>query len=299
MLCQAAGKADRPTRATRSRAGVAHERPNACKRHFTLARTRHHAAAERIDAWITRPIKKRVCVQACFGVNVQASKREAMTTMDVLVLASGKGGVGKTTLAAHLAVAATDDGCGPVALIDTDPQASLADWWNEREAETPAFVNTTLDELPEKLAALSSDGYRLAIIDTPPSVTDHILTVVRAATFVLIPIKPSPHDLRAVGRTVDIVEKAGAAFGFVVTQAKTNAVLTAQAVAALSEYGAVAPAIIGDRVDFAASMVDGRTVGELVPKGKSTQDIRGLWAFTRARLPGLTQAIKLDRKKAR
>lgn len=137
--------------------------------------------------------------------------------MDVLVLASGKGGVAKTTLAAHLGVAATDDGCGPVALIDTDPQASLAAWWNAREAEAPAFVNTTFAQLPETLEALSGGGCRLAIIDTPPSVTDHILTVVRAATFVLIPVKPSPHDLRAVGQTVDIAEAAGVPFGFVLT----------------------------------------------------------------------------------
>lgn len=218
--------------------------------------------------------------------------------MDVLVLASGKGGVSKTTLAAHLGVAAEVDGCGPVALIDTDPQASLAEWWNAREAETPSFVNTSLGQLPATLEALSGGGCRLAIIDTPPSVTEHILSVVRAATYILIPVKPSPHDLRAVGRTVDIAEAAQVPFGFVLTQAKQSALLTAQAVAALSAYGAVAPAIIGDRVDFAASMIDGRTVQELAPKGKSAAEIADLWRFARANLHGLTQPRKRAKTKA-
>ncbi|MES2301155.1 MAG: ParA family protein, partial [Pseudomonadota bacterium] len=60
--------------------------------------------------------------------------------MRVLALASQKGGSGKTTLSGHLAVQAQRAGAGPVVLIDIDPQGSLSDWWNEREAEFPAFA---------------------------------------------------------------------------------------------------------------------------------------------------------------
>ena len=56
--------------------------------------------------------------------------------MRILTLASQKGGAGKTTLAAHIAVEAERAGAGPVALIDLDPQGSLAAWWNSREAPT-------------------------------------------------------------------------------------------------------------------------------------------------------------------
>ena len=67
--------------------------------------------------------------------------------MHVVAFASQKGGVGKTTLAGHLAVEAQARGAGPVALIDTDPQGSLAEWWNGRQAETPLFVKAELGKI--------------------------------------------------------------------------------------------------------------------------------------------------------
>lgn len=203
--------------------------------------------------------------------------------MKVLVLASGKGGAGKTTLAAHLAVAAQSPRRKTV-LLDTDPQASLAEWWNARADESPAFVNAALAALPDTLSRLDQAGFAMAVIDTPPSVTEHILMVAKLASFVLIPVKPSPHDLRAVGRTVEIAEAAGRPFGFAVTQANHQALLTAQAVATLSAFGEVAPAIIGNRVDFAASMIDGRTVQEMTPKGRSASEIAALWNFVQDHL---------------
>ncbi len=58
-----------------------------------------------------------------------------MVAMDILTIASQKGGTGKSTLTAHLAVEAERRSLGPVAVVDTDPQGSLAAWWNQRTAE--------------------------------------------------------------------------------------------------------------------------------------------------------------------
>ena len=214
--------------------------------------------------------------------------------MKVLVLASQKGGAGKTTLAAHLAVAATIDGAGPAVLIDTDPQGSLSAWWNSREADAPALASATLAELPAKLASLADAGFKLAVIDTPPAITAAIRDVVKLADLVLIPTRPSPHDLRAVGSTVDIAQEAARPFAFAVTQAKPTARLTVQAVAALSSHGAVAPAIGHDRVDYAASMVDGRTVQETDPKGRSAEEIRQLFAFVQERMHAKKKSTKKE-----
>lgn len=212
--------------------------------------------------------------------------------MKTIVLASQKGGAGKTTLAAHLAVAAERDGAGPCVLLDTDPQASLSAWWNGREAETPAFAPTTLKELPAKLETLAQAGYAYAIIDTPPAIAESIRAVVALADLVLIPTRPSPHDLRAVGRTVELATDANRPFVFAVTQAKPNTKLTVQAVAALSEHGVVAPAIVHDRVDYAASMIDGRTVLETDPRGRSARETVDLWRFVKARLGDSKKARK-------
>lgn len=202
----------------------------------------------------------------------------------VIVLASQKGGAGKTTLAAHLAVAAEAAGAGPAVLIDTDPQGSLSAWWNERKADSPALAPVSVAELTQKLADLAQAGYALAVVDTPPAITDAISSVVQSADLVLIPTRPSPHDLRAVGRTVALIEAAGKPFAFVVTQAKPNARLTVQAVTALSAHGVVASAIVHDRVDFASSMIDGRTVTETDAKGRSAAEMTELWQFVLTRL---------------
>lgn len=212
--------------------------------------------------------------------------------MKTIVLASQKGGVGKTTVAAHLAVAAELCGAGPCVLLDTDPQASMAHWWNGRALDTPAFAPTTLKELPSKLAALDAAGFAYAFIDTPPAIADSIRLVMALADFVVIPTRPSPHDLRAVGQTVELVMSSGKPFVFAVTQAKTNSRLTIQAVAALSEHGVVAPAIVSDRVDFAASMIDGRTVLEVDPKGKSAGEMLELWKFVKAKSEESTKKRK-------
>lgn len=211
--------------------------------------------------------------------------------MKTIVLASQKGGAGKTTLAAHLAVMAEKAGDGPCVLIDTDPQASLAAWWNGREEETPAFAPTTLKELPAKLEALALAKFKFAIIDTPPAITESIRAVVSLADFVLIPTRPSPHDLRAVGSTVELAAGSQRPFAFALTQAKANSKITVQAMGALSEHGVVASAIIHDRVDFASSMVDGRTVLEIDPRGRSASEVAELWKFCKNRIN--------DNKKAR
>ena len=99
--------------------------------------------------------------------------------MHVLVLASQKGGAGKTTLSRHLAVQAERAGEGPVVLIDADPQGGLAGWWNRRPAATPVFFASSLDDLPQHLVQAREGGFKLVVIDTPPQATALIRSVVQ------------------------------------------------------------------------------------------------------------------------
>lgn len=202
----------------------------------------------------------------------------------VLALASQKGGSGKTTLSGHLAVQAQRAGAGPVVLIDIDPQGSLADWWNEREAEYPAFAQTTVSRLANDLAVLRQQGFKLAVIDTPPAITMAIQSVIGVAELIVVPTRPSPHDLRAVGATVDLCERAGKPLVFVVNAATPKAKITSEAAVALSQHGTVAPITLHHRTDFAASMIDGRTVMEVDPEGRSAAEMTALWKYISDRL---------------
>src|SRR5438477_10423940 len=161
--------------------------------------------------------------------------------MRVLAMASQKGGSGKTTLSGHLAVQAQLAGAGPVCLIDIDPQGSLADWWNEREADMPAFAQTTGARLASDLEVLRQQGFRLAVIDTPPAITMAIQSVIAVAELIVIPTRPSPTALRAAGATVDLCDRAGRPLLFVVIGERPKVKFTKKALVALWQQATVAP----------------------------------------------------------
>jgi chromosome partitioning protein len=180
-----------------------------------------------------------------------------------VVLSSLKGGSGKSTITVNLAVEAT----GTVALVDMDsPQGSLSHWWNARKAETPIFVDS-----------LTATGFDYLFVDTPPQRPDP--ETIQTADLVIIPVKPSPNDLRAVGETLAVVERLQKPFCFVITMAKIRTRIAMNALQVLAQYGRVAPVMIGDRVDFAESMIDGLAVRELSARSKSADEITQLWSY--------------------
>ena len=204
--------------------------------------------------------------------------------MHVIAVVSQKGGSGKTTLTGHLSVQADLNGQGPIAIIDTDPQGSLAAWWNERISETPLFIKTSLHNLSEHLRHLSDAGVKTVFIDTPPAITGAIQDVIKIADYIVVPTKPSPHDLRAVGATVKLVEACQKPMVFVLNDASSRAKITYEAAIALSQHGTVAPVTIHHRTLFASSMIDGRTAQEVEPNGLSALEINGLWEYVNAKL---------------
>ncbi len=208
--------------------------------------------------------------------------------MKVIVLASQKGGSGKTTLAGHLAAEALRRGDpGSVVMMDTDPQASLTGWWAARSDDLPplpAMIRVLPEGLSATLAKVRKAGIGLVVIDTPPAITASITDTCKQADLVVVPVKPSPHDLRAVGATVDIVERSRKPMAFVINQVTQRAKITMQAVVALSQHGTVASPMIAHRVDFQTSMTDGRTASELDPASKSAGEIAQLWDYITSRM---------------
>lgn len=197
--------------------------------------------------------------------------------MKTIVINSQKGGSGKTTLCAHLAVEAQRVGDGPVYMIDTDPQGTLSTWHEHRAAEWPQRVEVGLSELPKALAVLKERKAAYCFIDTAPTRTDENAALFQLADLVLVPIRPSPSDLWAASATVGLLKTSTIPFLFILNQAKTNASITAQAAAALSHHGPVAQTFIADRVPYAAAMTDGRTAIELSQKGPAAIETADLW----------------------
>ena len=216
--------------------------------------------------------------------------------MKTIVINSQKGGSGKTTICAHLAVEAERAGDGPVFLIDTDPQGTLSTWHEHREAEAPQRVEVPLESLAEGLAVLKDRKASYCFIDTAPTRTDENVALFRLADLVLVPIRPSPSDLWAAGATVSLLKEAGIPFLFILTQAKANASITAQAAAALSHHGPVAETFIADRVPYAAAMTNGRTALELSAKGPAAVETTALWKNIKACLhANMKKAEKVKR----
>lgn len=207
--------------------------------------------------------------------------------MQTIAIASQKGGTGKTTLAGHLAVAADRAGQGPVLLIDADPRGSLTQWWNARRSLAPLLACATAPRLAASMAQIRGLGIRLLIVDTPPALTATLAEIVGLADLVLIPARPSPHDLRAAGATVELVTRRGKPMIFIVNDATPRALLTNEAVLALSQHGTLAPVIVHHRTGFAASMIDGRTVMEISGDARSAEEINQLWRYISARLARL------------
>lgn len=205
--------------------------------------------------------------------------------MRIISVTSQKGGSGKTTIAGHMAVAALQDAGGPIGLIDLDPQGSLADWHEAREdKDNLHLINTGISGLPAAVDELKKKGARFIFIDTPPAITRVIEKAIQLSDIVVIPSRPSPHDLRALGATVDLVEFAGKSMIFAINGATARAKMTGEAAIALSQHGTVAPVVLHNRQEFASSMIGGQTVLETAPQGKSAQEVNRLWSYVAERL---------------
>jgi len=217
-------------------------------------------------------------------------------SMKLIAIASQKGGCGKTTLAAHLAVAAENAGNGPVMLIDADPQRTLTQWWEDRSAGgrfTPGLLKRTGGGAGDAEFNLLSDmesmreyGANYVLVDTPPGLSTEIQEAIRYADLVVIPVRPSPHDLRASAATVALARTFGKDTMFVLNGATVRTRICADAILALAQHGPVAPVIIHQRVGLASSMIDGGTTTELYPSSKASQEIASLWQFLADRMDG-------------
>jgi chromosome partitioning protein len=200
----------------------------------------------------------------------------------IITIAQQKGGAGKTTLAAHLALAWA--GKRSVSVIDIDPQGSLAAWFRLREQQA-GTSGAALDVAAVTGWRVSGEVERQArshdivLIDSAPHAETEARLAVRASSLVLIPVQPSPMDVWATRATLELARQERVPALLVLNRVPSRANLTQIMAAKLAELGApVAATKIGNRVALAAALAEGQGILEAAPGSRAAEEITALAA---------------------
>jgi chromosome partitioning protein len=212
--------------------------------------------------------------------------------MQTIVLATQKGGSGKTTIAIGLALAAQQAG-HTVRLIETDPQGTLSNW-QRRRSHDETLVERVYDanDIEQVLISLQTIGVTLTIIDTAGGISAATTAAIRHADLCLIPSRPNVADIEATAATLRVVRAWKKPFAYILNQTPIRGRRIDDAANALGEEAALeltdvlARPFIVMRNDHQDALASGLSVTEYATSGKSAEEIRGLWHWTERKLRG-------------
>lgn len=200
--------------------------------------------------------------------------------MHVIAVLNQKGGAGKTTVATHLARAWQLAG-KDVLLVDSDPQGSARDWAAVREDQPVPVVGIDRPTIDRDLKSVAAKD--LVVIDGAPQAADLAVSAIKAATFILIPVQPSPYDIWATSDLVDLVKQriemtdGRLQAAFVVSRAIKGTRIGSEVTEALEGYGLpILDARITQRVSYPGTAAGGTTVLDQEPDGDAAREVRAL-----------------------
>ncbi|ETW12250.1 ParA family protein [Roseivivax marinus] len=185
----------------------------------------------------------------------------------VITVAQQKGGSGKTTLAANLAVGFLRQGRS-VAIVDTDPQGSLGRWFMTRIEAAPdaepdmEFATSSAWGITYETRKLART-HDVVIVDTPPKADSDLRPALRIADLVVVPVSMSHVDLWATEGVIDLARREGKEALVVLNRARANTRLGADvAEQAQTLMARIAATQIANRVIYAEALGQGRGAAE-------------------------------------
>ena len=226
--------------------------------------------------------------------------------MRTIAIVSQKGGAGKTTLAVHLAAAASAGG-HLAAILDTDPQATASRWGQWRGGADPDVIDCGAPTLlARKLQQLDDAGAELVVIDTPPHADIMAREACKLADLILVPCRPQAFDLAAIETTAGLVTATAKPAFVVFVAGPPRAPSTYKEAAELIEgaegvpgFGiAVAPVMLAQRAAYHHSTAQGKVAGEIEPAGRAAEEVAELWKWACGRVNMSTSAKRLKGRAA-
>lgn len=218
----------------------------------------------------------------------------------VITVAQQKGGAGKTTVAAHIAVALSQKG-NRVAIVDIDPQGSLSYWHGIREERFgEGYTGLIFNSLSGWRVGSEISRLRkqcdYIIIDSPPHTETEARTAIRGADLVVIPVQPSPTDLWATKATLELAKAEKIPVKVVLNRVAANSRL-AQTIAA--ELPELAETTLGNRVLFAAALMEGRCATEVDPASVAAREVKELVKEILAEFDEVEAEVETETKPAK
>ena len=201
--------------------------------------------------------------------------------MLIVAVVMEKGGVGKTTIALNLAVAAVQDG-HTTAIIDIDPQATVSNWTDRRSHEKPWVVPTPAARITAAIEQAKTQGVDFIVIDTPPHSGRDSVEAARRADLVLVPVEPHLFTIETLPKLADLLKFAGDPPALlVISKAAVQGSEGVNAAEHIKSLGfSVCPAILYLRAAHRHATNVGKAVTEYEPDGKAASEVRHLYTYT-------------------
>ncbi len=218
-------------------------------------------------------------MQACTHVILQPCLHiRGNGIMKTIAMISQKGGAGKSTLTINLAVAAVLDG-KTTAIVDIDPQASTAEWGDQRTAESPTIISAQSSRLAQVMNTAKEQGVDVLFIDTAPHSESAALDAARAADTVIIPTRAAILDLMAINKTVDLIRIAKADAFVALNAVPPRGTLSDEGKEVIAAHNLEVAPVVSYRHAFFHSLTAGQGVLEYEAKGKAAEEIAHLYLY--------------------